>query len=345
MITLRDAEAKKDMQITALVDSAEARAYGEKKDKYMLSLVVVMPGGQKIGAVHWNVEPDKANGMAGRVITAMATVGTYKESLQLTLNGIKYSKIEDVSNYAKRSVRDPLDAVGDIIGRTSHIVDGYLRGIVQKFVHDKSFEKFAQYPAGTSWHHSRVGGLAEHTLQVVTTSLQLVDEFAHLNPAPNRDLVLAGAILHDVGKLRELTPFPFQYTDEGCLLGHQLLGVQMIADRAGVPTNPTERLKYLHLLHIVAASHDTFGQSPVVAKTVEAMIVHQADLASSRTDGIIMEVQKGLEQDPGATCLGWSNKLARKPFVTPDFPADQSPKENRDVPASASTAEDDSLPY
>jgi len=119
--------------------------------------------------------------------------------------------------------------------------------------------------AGAEGHHGYAGGLLEHTVGVAT----LCRETAQLHPRLRIDLLLAAAVLHDVGRTRELGPPPaFRPTEEGRLLGHVHLGLRLIEAHAGVLT-PAQRAE---LLHSVAAHHDARA-----ARTAEAAVLYHAN--------------------------------------------------------------------
>src|SRR5690606_20284674 len=131
---------------------------------------------------------------------------------------------------------------------------------------------FRRAPAAKRNHHAYLGGLLEHTLSVATACDLLA---RHYGPEIDRDLLIPGALLPDVGKVREIvagTGFPF--SDEGRLLGHILLGLQMVeAAAAAVPELPAERR--LLLLHLVASHQGRYEwQSPRRPKILEGLILH-----------------------------------------------------------------------
>lgn len=105
----------------------------------------------------------------------------------------------------------------------------YLRKLAAGYFHDPEFMKvFSFHSAAKSVHHGFVGGLLEHTLSVV----KMCDYFSKQYPALNRDLLLTAAMFHDIGKTKELSAFPENdYTDDGQLLGHIIIGAQMIKER------------------------------------------------------------------------------------------------------------------
>ena len=133
---------------------------------------------------------------------------------------------------------------------------------------------FRLAPAAKQHHHAYLGGLLEHTLSVTRVCELLA---GHYQPI-DRDLLLAGALMHDIGKIREIgTRSGFPYTDEGKLLGHILIGLQLIADAAAdVAGLSAERL--LLVQHLVASHQGRFEwQSPREPRTLEALLLHYAD--------------------------------------------------------------------
>jgi 3'-5' exoribonuclease len=134
---------------------------------------------------------------------------------------------------------------------------------------------FRLAPAAKQNHHAYLGGLIEHTISVARVCDLLA---AHYGAAIDRDLLLAGALLHDIGKIREIgARSGFPYTDEGKLLGHILLGLQMVADAAEtIPGLTGPRL--LLVQHLIASHQGRFEwQSPREPRTLEALLLHYAD--------------------------------------------------------------------
>ena len=143
-------------------------------------------------------------------------------------------------------------------------------------------EKLLVCPAARRHHHAFCGGLLEHTLSVTRNAVFLADKYAEhypdMEPPLDEDLVVAGAILHDVGKLRELDPEPAAttYTPEGELIGHILLGRDMVREAAaGVEINADTLLRLEHLI----VSHQRLPEwgSPKPPMTPEALLVHYSD--------------------------------------------------------------------
>lgn len=150
------------------------------------------------------------------------------------------------------------------------------------FVEDKDFLKsFTGHSAAKTVHHGFVGGLLEHTLSVV----RLCDYLAGAYPLLKRDLLIAAALLHDVGKTRELSPFPLNdYTDEGQLVGHIVIGAQMVHDLAGkIPEFPA--ILEQELVHCILAHHGELEYgSPKKPALAEAVALNLADNTDARME-------------------------------------------------------------
>ncbi|MBI4765520.1 MAG: HD domain-containing protein [Deltaproteobacteria bacterium] len=172
-------------------------------------------------------------------------------------------------------------------------------------------EGWKQWPASKLYHHAYKGGLLEHTCRVV----QLAREVGKLFPELNQDLVLAGAVLHDIGKLHELEGYLSSHnTYGGQLLGHLTLGWAMIREAAKELAWDDPRL-LTQLEHIILAHHGQleFG-SPVLPQTREALMVHMLD----DLEGKIKMMNDQLEQDRGEGAFtDWHRVLKRKILKDP----------------------------
>ncbi len=150
------------------------------------------------------------------------------------------------------------------------------------FVDDKEFVRsFAQHSAAKTVHHSFVGGLLEHTVSVT----KFADFLASSYPMINRDLLIAAALLHDIGKTRELSLFPTnEYTDDGQLLGHIMIGTEMIHDKAaGIDGFP--ELLETELKHCILAHHGEYEYgSPKKPAIIEALALNLADNADAKLE-------------------------------------------------------------
>jgi 3'-5' exoribonuclease len=181
-------------------------------------------------------------------------------------------------------------------------------------------QKLLSCPAARRHHHAFCGGLLEHTLSVAQTAVFLADKYARhypdMEPPLDKDLVVAGAILHDIGKVRELEQEPTgtTYTPEGELIGHILLGRDMVREAAAeAPIEPETLLRLEHLI----ISHQRLPEwgSPKPPMTPEALLVHYAD----DVDAKYHQMYAVLKSDPNSGPLtSDKNVLHRKIYRGPE---------------------------
>jgi 3'-5' exoribonuclease len=171
----------------------------------------------------------------------------------------------------------------------------HLRALAECYLMDDLFVRdFTACPAGVKLHHAYLGGLLEHTVVMMDIAERVVPFY----PGVDRDLVLMGLFLHDSGKTRELSfSKAFGYTDEGQLIGHIQMGVEMLLEKlTQVPELTGEtfpRELTVRLKHLILSHHGTqeFG-SPKVPMTPEAMLVHSIDMMDTRMHMILREIRE-----------------------------------------------------
>lgn len=210
-------------------------------------------------------------------VAVTGDVTSFMGSLQLNIKRArKVSAGEyEPADYLPVSSFDREEMYAELKGIIESIENPYLRKLLTRFFDDPDFAaRFKYHSAAKSVHHGFVGGLLEHTLSVTKNCAF----FAERYPMLHRDLLLTAAICHDIGKLTELSTFPANdYTDEGQLLGHIMIGSQMVSEKiAGIEGFPT-RLRN-ELLHCILAHHGEleFG-SPKKPALAEAVALSFAD--------------------------------------------------------------------
>ena len=192
----------------------------------------------------------------------------------------------------------------ELIQYITTIKNEYLRKLASGYFNDPEFMKaFSFHSAAKSVHHGFVGGLLEHTLSVV----KMCDYFSKQYPLINRDLLLTAAMFHDIGKTKELSVFPENdYTDDGQLLGHIVIGTMMVADRIkeipGFPAKTAAELK-----HCILAHHGELEYgSPKKPALLEALALNFADNTDAKME-TMLEVLKSGGENPG--WLGYNRFL------------------------------------
>jgi 3'-5' exoribonuclease len=201
-------------------------------------------------------------------------------------------------------------------GELLELVESHLRPPLHDLVLallQKNQAQFLEWPGAVFYHHAYAGGLLEHTLSVTRHALRSLEVY----PGLNSDLVLAGAILHDLGKIKEYTgpPCP-QRSVPGELVGHIVLGWEMVREEALALNFPDEQL-LLSLEHIIIAHHGAveFG-SPVLPRTPEALLVYYLD----EIDAKLHMAQKHLDTDPSeGHFTSYLKGLGRSLYRPPDL--------------------------
>ena len=200
-----------------------------------------------------------------------------------------------------------------------------LKGLMGAFLADERFlALYCQAPAAKGMHHVYLGGLLEHSLALV----KLVKSIVPLYGGINEDLLVVGALLHDVGKIYEMSfERAFDYTDAGKLLGHITIGVEIISGKISLIPEFPDALALI-LKHLILSHHGEYiFASPRRPKTLEALLLNYLDDLDSKMEGVRQFIQK--EKKPDAKWTGY-NKLFDRYIYTETFVADESESEVRD---------------
>jgi 3'-5' exoribonuclease len=237
---------------------------------------------------------DNAEALAERFavddfIEVSAQVTSFNGEIQLNVNDLRRVDDEDVELEfflpASRWDREEmLEQLKDLVSREVKS-SSMLRFFDEFFKDEELMRLYATAPAAKGNHHAYLGGLLEHSLSMARIGARLARHYAHYYPGMlNQDLVIAGCVLHDVGKCFELEfSRGFRYSDSGQMVGHITQGVELVtrlADRVSppLPSNMIMRIKHLILSHHGRLEYG----SPVKARTPEAVLLHQIDMIDSR---------------------------------------------------------------
>jgi 3'-5' exoribonuclease len=231
-----------------------------------------------------NFEKYSSKIKTGDILKVDGIIDEYLGALQIRVRDLKFSTLQDnvtYEDFMPRSVRDTEEMRREFHSRIRKISDKWLKKLLQKIFIEQNFNKFAAAPAGKSWHHSYLHGLLEHTLEII----KICDLLCDFHPEINRDLVIAGAMLHDYGKTEELSyDLTFEYTDKGKLLGHIVIAAMIINEQAAKINDFPEELKNC-LIHLVLSHQGKLEfASPVLPKTIEAITLYHADELSAKVN-------------------------------------------------------------
>jgi 3'-5' exoribonuclease len=241
-----------------------------------------------------NAKPISKLFETGDVIRIRGKVTSYNSQLQLTVEKVR--KLEedeyDLTQYLETTSKDVKKLSEALYDYIENIKDEYLKKLLLNVFDDKQFyAKFAKAPAAKSWHHNYLGGLLEHTISVTK-----ICDFISTQYPVNRDLLIGGALLHDIGKVWEYNVHgAIEFSTFGRLVGHIPIADEFISERSRQIDNfPRELL--MKLRHLILAHHGEYEKGAArLPQTLEAIVLHHADNMDAQTVGVkqlIESVQK-----------------------------------------------------
>lgn len=248
-----------------------------KAGKPYLALALMDRTGEIEARVWDNAINYDAQAEVGNFVVVQAQAKPFRDQLQLTvssLHRVDESGV-DMAAFMPTSAR-PLAAMGDELAAViASIANPPLQQLLGAIFCGETLERFQRAPAAKKLHHAFIGGLIEHTLSIVG----MAEKAAAHYPLIDRDMLIAGALLHDLAKIEEFdfSRPPFGYTDRGRLVGHLVMGVEIVRRAAlAVPAISDGQLD--RLMHIILSHHGQYGfGSPVLPMTPEAILLHHLD--------------------------------------------------------------------
>jgi 3'-5' exoribonuclease len=293
---LKDGDALEDIY---LVGEKQLRA--NKNGNLYLQMMLRDRTGA-IEARMWNAgEPVFRSFEEGDFLHCRGKVQHFQGGLQVILTNIERVAAEKapLADFLPQSEQDLGKLMERLRALLLHLDDPHLRALAECFLMDEAFvDGFTRVPAGVRNHHACVGGLLEHVVKL----LDIADRLCPLYPELNRDLLLMGVFLHDVGKVRELScGRMFNYTNEGQLVGHIVLGVEMLNDKAArVPDltgEPFPAELLMRLKHMIVSHHGSYDfGSPVLPMTPEAIALHYLDNFDAKVYSFARDIREDRNQ-------------------------------------------------
>ena len=256
-----------------------------KKGDSFLSLTLADRSGDLEAEVWERAEDVSRLFNEGDILDIEGYASSYRGQLQLILSEIKTVEgVEEPDLFLEVTKQDVPGMTAQLREMLRSIRNPHIRALVDRFLVDRKFMAlFKKAPAAKGFHHSYIGGLLEHTLSVCRMAQSVTEQYPDLD----RDLLIAGAFLHDIGKVKELRfGGLIDYTDEGRLIGHLGLGVSMMEEKLGsmedFPEDTAVRLKHLILSH---HGEYAFG-SPKRPKFLEAFALNLIDDLDAKMNGL-----------------------------------------------------------
>lgn len=254
----------------------------------------------------------------GEVIEITGQTATYQGRIQITVSQLRpSSETPDPDIFVETSPFHTPVMMRSLKAILNQVKDIHLKALIDQFWKDRKFiDLFKNAPAAKNFHHNYLGGLLEHTLSVCRLATQAADHYSSLN----KDLLATAAFLHDVGKTREFRwDTSINYTDEGRLVGHLVLGVTMLDEKLKSLKDFPHELA-IRLRHLILSHHGQYDfGSPKEPKFLEAFALHLLDDLDAKINGLSRFMER--DRQEGA----WTdfNRMFRKYFLKNTIPTTQ----------------------
>lgn len=263
-----------------------------RNGKPYMTLKLMDCTGEVEGRVWDRVDEFSALFMKDDFIQVRGKASIYMGKMQLVVQDLQRLAEEavELADFLPVSQRSPAEMRQELDALLVSLTDPQIEALLRAFFDDPEFyARYSRAPAAKGMHHVYLGGLLEHSLAVSALACDVAARY----PQINRDLLLSGTLLHDVGKVAELSyQRSFGYTDEGKLIGHIIIGVQMIEDRVrSLPDFPAELA--MMVKHLLLSHHGQyeFG-SPKRPKFLEAVVLNFIDDLDSKINGVLSHIEK-----------------------------------------------------
>jgi len=248
-----------------------------KAGKPYLALGLMDRTGEVEARIWDNALQFEAQAEEGSFVLVQAVAKPFREQMQLGVVSLQRmaETAVDMADFMPASPRPLAEMAAELETVIAGINDPPLRALLRALFQGETLARFQRAPAAKKLHHAYIGGLIEHTLSIVG----MAEKAAAHYPLIDRDTLVAGALVHDLAKIEEFdfSRPPFSYTDRGRLIGHLVLGVELVRQAAarveGIGAEQVDRL-----LHIILSHHGQYGYgSPVLPMTPEAILLHHLD--------------------------------------------------------------------
>lgn len=269
---LQEGQQVRDIFLVARKNLAETKA-----GKPYLALSLMDRSGEIEARVWDNAAAYDSHAQVGNYVMVQGTAKSFRDQLQMGVVFLEQvnNKSVNPADFMPASRRPVAEMQAELEAVLGSITDSGLQQLLAAVFSGETLEQFCTAPAAKKMHHAYLGGLLEHTLSVTGLADKLADHYSELD----RDILIAGALLHDLAKIREFsfTAPPFDYTDQGRLMGHLVIGVDMVRQAAaGIRDLTPQRLD--QVCHMILSHHGRheFG-APVLPMTQEALLLHHVD--------------------------------------------------------------------
>jgi 3'-5' exoribonuclease len=249
---------------------------------------------------------------AGTVVCVQGVVTTYRGVMRISVDDMRPAERYDVADLLPRSTRERKEAVAELRRLVDAVRDPGLSRLVRSVFRDAAFfRSFASLPASVAEHHAYIGGLLEHTLAVATACAA----YQTVHPGLDRDLLLAGALLHDAGIVDAIRlGAGFELTTEGRMLGHAVLGERRVRQACASLGDAVSAETATHLSHLMLSHHGNDDEA-VAPCSLEALVLSRIDALDREAAAFASSLKGALRAEEE-----WTD--ASNPFGRPLYAGD-----------------------
>jgi 3'-5' exoribonuclease len=309
-------ELQEGARISDLFMVKSSRLAETRAGKAYIQLTLMDKSGEINGPVWDRAEELFPHCSPGSFLQVQAVVQSYREQLQLKIDVMQPVSSEEIhlADFVPSCPKDRAALAQRMQELVASVENQFLRKLLNRFLKkEPMWQRFQDSPAAKGIHHAYIGGLLEHSLSVA----ELADKLSAHYPGVDRSLLIAGALLHDLGKVEELQLdlALIEYTPRGRLKGHLVIGSEMVAVEAGrIKDFPAEVLEQLQ--HLILSHHGRheFG-SPTVPMTIEAFLLSFLDDLDAKMN--LMEQLRVKMTEPGLHVTEYQRSLERFLYLSP----------------------------
>jgi 3'-5' exoribonuclease len=275
----------------------------------------------RMPAVFFRPSPEASAVPVGSVVRVRGTVTSFRGSKRVSIDSMTAASSWDPEDLLASGPRSTEEMVAEFKVLVRSVNDPELRRVLRAVFGDREFfERFVLCPGAQSYHHAYLGGLLEHTVAVASLCTSLGKQYPHAE----KDLLVAAALLHDIGKVDELSfDVAIGYSDAGRLLGHVVLGMTRLHDAVTLGRIRMSGSRLARLEHAVVSHHGELEWgSPKRPSTFEALLLHHADNLDAKAAGFSALLGSATRADETWTDAG---NLFRRPLYAPRPVEDDRP--------------------
>jgi 3'-5' exoribonuclease len=257
----------------------------EKDGKFRLSVELGDATG-RVRAVLWDATREHASlHQPGQIVKVRGIVGAYQDQPQIRIERMRAAKEEeyDLGDFFRKSSKSSEELSNLLDAMIERVENSYLKKLLDAVFDGNIRQKYLSSPAAKLLHHDYIGGLADHSLSMAEIVVRLADHY----PKLDRDLLICGALLHDIGKIWEYEVSAIiDFTDAGRLVGHIMQGDEFVVGRADTIEHFPEDL-LTHVRHLIVSHQGEREKgSPIVPQTPEAVFLHHIDELDARMGAV-----------------------------------------------------------